>query len=255
MAELAIERLGEPPLALDYVARALEASGLSEKIIELTRRALEDPTARTRAAELLERASAASEKAEAIRIMELLLEATEHAPELRDTRKRWCDRLLELSADDARASAAVALRTASSFPSSMSSGKRPRNLPSASTTWRSWATPISGRSPRRSSPRSPNDSGVARPIFRAGPGRAVGGGGSAGERAPIVADGALALDRVKLTLSVQRRYEELLALYDRAIRRPSSPNRQGRAARRSGGRGARTRECARGCDQLPRAAA
>jgi tetratricopeptide (TPR) repeat protein len=218
MARLVIDGLERPAEALRYVARALETGGINDEILELTRRALSDPDARTRAAELLERASAATERSEAIRIMGLLLDATEHVVEIKETRHRWCERLLELSADDDRAALAVALRAAVEFPESESFwvkaetlGHRVSELAAVGAAYHSaLAQELDAALAERVGTRGAD-------FFEQVLGEPSGAVAALQRVLALAPQARWALDRVKLTLTLQRRYEELVELYDRAI--------------------------------------
>lgn len=218
MARLVIERLGRTSRALDYLARALETGETSPEMVELARYVLTDPEVRARAAELLERASVSIERADAVRVMHLLLEATEDAPELHETRQRWCERLLALVSDDEQASFAVASRAAVEFPESdefwtkaEQLGKKRGNLPAVGVAYhQALANRVEPEVAERLGARAAD-------FFEQ----------ALGDQAEVVAvlqrvlthapNARWALDRIKLTLTMQRRYEELLELYDRAI--------------------------------------
>lgn len=225
MARLVIDRLGNPSRALEYLARALEGAGTSEEILELARNVLTDPEARARAAELLERASASTERADAVRVMHLLLEATEHATELRETRRRWCERLLDLVSGDDEASFSVALRAASEFPEwedfwakSEALGKKTGDQTSVGAAYRrALSQPMEAEAAERVGARAAD-------YFEqvlGDPAEMVAALQRVLEHAPKA---RWALDRIKLTLTLQRRYEELLELYDRAVQAQAEPS-------------------------------
>ena len=194
MAQLAIERLGRPTDALKYLSRVFE------------------------------RASAAAERPEATRLLRWLLETTAHASELGEARRRWCERLLGLVADDDQEALSVALSAAIEFPDGASFWSRCEEIsqrigaaPSVGTAYqRALAQPLEPATAERVGARAAD-------FFEQVLGDPASAAASLGRVLAIAPKARWALDRVKLTLTLQRRYEELLELYDRAINAEEEP--------------------------------
>ncbi|MCC6213559.1 MAG: tetratricopeptide repeat protein [Polyangiaceae bacterium] len=220
IAELLLDSLGQPQAALGVVASVLEAQPADDDALALALRALAHPSARDRAAELLERAARDQpDPASRARVLERLL-ALGPEPTLAAARGRWYAALVECSAEDDERALEVALRGV-------------HELPAAEELWD--ALEATARRLGRPEP--------AAAAYDA----ALGGGLSADEAEAIgrrVVDfheewfddgervlellrrvlglnpsAAWAFDRLKLAYGSSGRWDDLFALYDAALAR------------------------------------
>jgi tetratricopeptide (TPR) repeat protein len=222
LATTLIERLDRADRALPLLASVLEKAPTHAGARDLTLGIVRSASAlRTRAAELLDHASAAADSSEEQQaVLELLLEATSDAGEadiaqLSKARRRWFERLFQLTRGDA--SFAVAERAALEFPDDDAIWQR-LELLSCQLEQPERALQAYARALER-----PIQKEIAESLGR----RLVAFAEDRAQRHELVtvalervleiSPGARwAVDRVKLALATERRWPALFALYDRA---------------------------------------
>lgn len=224
MARVALDTLSHPEDAVSYVARAIERAGFTDPVLSLSRQILSDPFASAFAAEVLDARLRALEPAEAGRVSEWLLSATDPHPDLAALRRGWWDRKLAAVAPDPVAELSSTLEAAIEFPDSEEFWNRSESL-----AGQTGSLPSVGAAYQRAlegvlTPEAAERLGARAADFLeqvlGDPAAATAVLIRALDQAPKA---RWALDRVKLTLTLQRRYEELLELYGRAVAAEDDP--------------------------------
>lgn len=117
MVSLWIERLGRPHEALGTLEHLLDAAPQDPEVMRLVRAALSFDSARTEAAMLLERVAENAETREArAEMLQSLIDVSRGVAALGEARGRWYHKLLECREDDDEATLAVALAGAEEEP-------------------------------------------------------------------------------------------------------------------------------------------
>jgi tetratricopeptide (TPR) repeat protein len=220
MAALFIEQLDEPVEGLELLEPLLAENPSDPDVLRLARRALRTPSGLARAALLLERAAEeASGPAESVEAYELLLDASaSESGALRDARRRWLSRLLAIESSHPGLAPGVALRAAEQFPDCdefwQAAEDRARQLNDAEPIAQAYRRALTATRDAQAAEHvgrrafefhqewyGTSDTVLAllRQILEVAP------------------HARWAFDRLKLALSTQRRWPELLDLYDGAI--------------------------------------
>lgn len=218
MARLAIDELGQPEQAVRYVARAVDAGNMNDTVMQLGSVLLASPDARAATAAAFDRALTRASVQDSARITRFLLDSTQGATEIRDLRHAWRLRLLGEDAADAPSALPLAVEAAVEFPDAEDLwtrveelGRKVNDLGAVGSAYRrALEAELAPETAERLGARAAD-------FFE----QVLGDPASATfvlARVLALAPRARwALDRVKLTLTLQRRYEELLELYGRAI--------------------------------------
>jgi tetratricopeptide (TPR) repeat protein len=116
-AGLLLERLSRPLEALGVLEKLLDATPGDAEVLRLVRAALAFDESRAQAALLLEKVAEGAETPEArAEVLESLIEISRGVPELKDAQRRWYQQLLESREDDDEASLGIALRGTTEWP-------------------------------------------------------------------------------------------------------------------------------------------
>lgn len=236
LAALLFDRLNRPLDALEAVASALRDGAQDPAAREIAMRALAIPEARDRAAELLERAEAATEDTAArIELLETMLA---RGPEDPAARRRWYERLLDLHDEDPERALAVALRAAAALPGEIGLWERAEQIARrAKDQSTSGAAP--GQAGLRPGPRKVIDAYEA--VLTAGPALPPEDIEELGRRAveyheewfdepettvrllrrlvELVPGSTWGMERLKLAYNAAERWDDLFALYDAMLER------------------------------------
>jgi tetratricopeptide (TPR) repeat protein len=119
MARVLLEDLGRPAEAALALAPLLDVVPPMPAAKQLMRRALADPTAREQVAESVEQLAKSEDRAAARRVFQFLIDARDETASLTGARRRWFERLIELSGGDARAVLSAAVRGAVELPDAL----------------------------------------------------------------------------------------------------------------------------------------
>lgn len=219
IARLLANDLGRRADALRTVAPRFGQPVRSSELLELARRALRSPESRASAIEILERASEGAAPEVAAANLELLIDETSGEPNVsKFSRCFWYARLIDFRSNDAEAALELAERGV-------------KELVNAAPLWDAlerFARLSDGADRAAEAYRRAVESGLTPELARVVGKRIIDLLDDASpeseevhrtlacilEHAP---DARWALDRVKLILSAQSRWDELFALYDRAI--------------------------------------
>jgi tetratricopeptide (TPR) repeat protein len=220
MAALLIEQLDAPVEGLELLGPVLAHNPDDPDALRLARLALRTPTGLARAAALLERAAeAAPGPAESVEAYELLLDASACQSEaLAEDRRRWFSRLAAIESDSPGLAPGVALRAAEQYPDAhefwQAAEDRARQLDDAEPIAQAY---------RRALTRA-RDAETAERLGRRAFEFHQEWYGTSDEVLALLRQilevaprARWAFDRLKLALSTQRRWPELLDLYDGAI--------------------------------------
>jgi tetratricopeptide (TPR) repeat protein len=218
IARLLVERLGRAPEALPALAAVLERAPDNAEALSLVQASLAEPSARIAAATLLADVAKTLDGPNGEAILKVLLAETRGAPELRDRRPSWYARLVSLSGDDPARALAVAVAAAEELPG------EPALWDAAERLSRRAAKPDVVAAAYARALRTDLSPDVAEAVGR----RAVEFHEEWFEDAASVLAllervlelaprARWALDRIKLSYNAEGRWEDLFALYDRAI--------------------------------------
>lgn len=117
LAALLIDKLNRPEEALSTITPVIEENPADEQALAITARALEHPDTRARAAEVLERACDTAVRQETRnKILDMLLATPSDAAELRAKRSGWFERLLAPLSDNPHRALEVTLRAVAERP-------------------------------------------------------------------------------------------------------------------------------------------
>jgi tetratricopeptide (TPR) repeat protein len=221
LAALLIETLSRPLEALENLKVLLDATPQDPEVLRLVRAALAFDESQQQATVLLERvAESAPTPEQKAEVLTSLLEVSEDAPELAESRGRWFHQLLECRSHDPEAALAIALRGA-------------EERPGESALW-----DAAERIVRKTNQPEPVADAYARALDRdlgadaaeelgrrmvefheewfEDPERVI----RLLERVLTLSPGASwAFDRLKLAFNASARWNELFQLYDRALER------------------------------------
>ncbi|MGH7435278.1 MAG: hypothetical protein ACRENE_06360, partial [Polyangiaceae bacterium] len=115
-ARVLLEDLGRPAEAAIVLAPLLDVTPPLPAARQMMRKAMGDPAARAQVADSVDALAKGEDRAAARRVLELLIDARDETATVSDQRQRWFERLVELSAPDAKAVLAAALRGAVEQP-------------------------------------------------------------------------------------------------------------------------------------------
>ncbi|MBN1608277.1 MAG: tetratricopeptide repeat protein [Polyangiaceae bacterium] len=220
MAALSIEHLDEPVEGLKLLDPILAHDPNDPDALRLARLALRTPAGLARAAALLERvADAAPGPAASVEAFELLLDASAcQAAALADERRRWFSRVLAIESNSPGLAPGAALRAAEQYPDTdefwHAAEDRARQLNDAEPIAQAYRRVLSGARDAQTAEH------VGRRAFEFhqewyGTSDAV--LTLLRQILEVAPRARWAFDRLKLALSTQRRWSELLDLYDGAI--------------------------------------
>lgn len=223
MARVLLEDLGRPAEAAVALAPLLDVVPPIPAVRQMMKRSLADPSARTQVAEHIEQLAQGEDPAAARRVFQFLIEARQETASMTEARGRWFERLVELSASDRRATLTIAVQGAVERPEATVLWEHAERVvrevkqpDMAAKLAKAYCDVLVERTARPE---------VAEAVAR----RMIAFSGECGvPDAPQLADalqkfletspGARwALDRVKLVLGSQARWDELFHLYDGAI--------------------------------------
>jgi len=226
MGRVLAEQLDRPEEALTMIAPVLEAAPDDPTVVSIIARALGRSASRDRAVAMLERASEHAETpARAEAILRILVDAPAGDSELSASRQRWFSRLLALQTAEPRVALDTALQAVSEFVEDEGfwdvAERMARELRDPAPVADAY---------RRALERSMNAE-IAETIGR----RAIDFHEEWFEDREVVInllkrleelhEGRWAFDRLKLVLSAEERYDDLFALYDRAIEKAATSTR------------------------------
>ncbi|MBN2192595.1 MAG: tetratricopeptide repeat protein [Polyangiaceae bacterium] len=221
IATLLLGPLGRPAEALDVAAGVLEVAPTDAVALDVVRGVLEIPSLAPKAASVLERVSEAADDPQArATVLESLLALNPSGADLGMARRRWFERLLECREEDPEASLAIALRGAREHPDAEPlwnvAERIARRLQRPEPVADAYAAVLDGKITAELA----EDVGRRMVEFHEEwfeePDRVVGLLKRVLDLAPA-ADWAF--DRLKLAFNAAARWEELFALYDRALAR------------------------------------
>jgi tetratricopeptide (TPR) repeat protein len=220
MARVLLEDLGRPAEAALALAPLLDVVPPLPAARQMMRRALADPAARQEVAESVERLAGGDDRAAARRVFQFLIDARDETASLAGARRRWFERLVDLSAPDARAVLSAATRGAVELPDAMTlwdhAERAAREVGQAELVVKAYRDALVDHV---------DDGALAETLARRmldfangfalpDSARVV----EALQKLLVLVPGARwALDRVKLVLGSAARWDELFGLYDRAI--------------------------------------
>ena len=116
MARVLLEDLGRPAETAVALAPLLDVVPPIPAVRQMMKRTLADPSARTQVAEHIERLALSEDTGAARRVLQFLIEARHETASMKDARRRWYERLVELSVGDRRAALTIALQGAVERP-------------------------------------------------------------------------------------------------------------------------------------------
>ncbi len=233
MARVLLEDLGRPAEAAVALAPLLDVAPPIPAVRQMMKRTLADPSARTQVAEHIEQLAQGEDPAAARRVFQFLIEARHETASMTEARRRWFERLVELSVGDRRATLTVALQGAIERPEATAlwehaerivrEGKQPDLAAKLSKAYydvlveRAAEPAVAEAVARRmiafsgecGLPDSPQLVEALQKFLETSPGA------------------RWALDRVKLVLGSQARWDELFRLYDGAIAATASDDNRG----------------------------
>lgn len=218
MARLSMDELGRPEEAVKYIARAIEAAGMNDTVMQLGATLLASPEARAATAEIFENALSGASALDSARVTRFLLTSTQGATDVGDLRHAWWERVLGEETADASSALPLAVDAAVEFPDSEdlwnrveALGRRASDLAAVGTAYRrALEAPLDAETAERLGARAAD-------YFEQVLGDPASATAVLARVLAVAPKARWALDRVKLTLTLQRRYEELLELYARAI--------------------------------------
>jgi tetratricopeptide (TPR) repeat protein len=220
MARVLLEDLGRPAEAALALAPLLDVTPPLPAARQMMRRALADPAARAEVAESVEQLAKGEDRPAARRVLQFLIDARDETASLSGARRRWFERLVELSAPDAKAVLSAALRGAVEQPDAVTlwdhAERAARDIGQPELVVKGYRDALVERvhEPELAEKLGQRMVAFARDFALGDSTRFV----EALQRLLEIAPGARwALDRVKLVLGSAARWDELFRLYDRAI--------------------------------------
>jgi predicted Zn-dependent protease len=225
-ARVLLEDLGRPAEAAIVLAPLLDVTPPLPAARQMMRKAMGDPAVRAQVADSVEALAKGEDRAAARRVLELLIEARDETAGVSDQRRRWFERLVELSAPDAKAVLAVALRGVVEQPDAdglwaeAERAARQMGQPDAIIKGYRDALVEQVKDPKLAEKLGLRMIAFSRDFAVSDSPDFV----AALQRLLELAPGARwALDRVKLVLGSAARWEDLFRLYDRAIEALADP--------------------------------
>ncbi len=220
MARVLLEDLGRPAEAALALAPLLDVVPPLPAARQMMRRALSDPAARAEVADSVEQLAKGDDRPAARRVLQFLVDARDETASLSGARRRWFERLVELSAPDTKAVLSAALRGAVEQPDAVElwdhADRAGRDLGQPETVIKGYRDALVERVQDAALAE-----GLAKRMVAFSKDFALGDSTrfvEALQRLLEIAPGARwALDRVKLVLGSAARWDELFGLYDRAI--------------------------------------
>jgi lipopolysaccharide biosynthesis regulator YciM len=219
MARLLLEDLGRPAEAALALAPLLDVVPPMPVVHQIMARTLAEPSTRAQIVERLEQLANQQDEAVARRVFQFLIQAREETAAMPTARRGWFRRMVELLGADPGAALASALSGVAEFPDAVelweSAERIARELGQGATVSKAYYDVLAG--------------GVIEPDFAESLAhRMIAFEGECGSSSPRLIEalqkvldlspGARwALDRVKLVLGSQARWDELFRLYDSAI--------------------------------------
>ena len=220
MARVLLEDLGRPAEAALALAPLLDVVPPLPAARQLMRKALADPAAREEVAESVERLAKGDDRVAARRVFQFLVDARDETAALAGARRRWFERLVELSAPDARAVLSASVRGAVEQPDAMAlwdhAERAAREVGQAEVVVKAYRDALVERvtSAELAETLAQRMIAFAGDFALPDATRLI----EALQRLlEIVPSARWALDRVKLVLGSAARWDELFVLYDRAI--------------------------------------
>jgi len=236
MARVLLEDLGRPAETALALAPLLDVVPPIPAVRQMMKRTLADPSARTQVTEHIEQLARGEDAGAARRVLQFLIDARHETAPLREARRRWFDRLIELSLGDRRAALAIALQGAVEQPEAtelweqaeriVRELKQPERASQLAKLSKAYHDVLVDQAA---------DPSVAEAVAR----RMVAFSSECGlPDSPQLVEGLQkllelrpgarwALDRVKLVLGSQARWDELFRLYDGAIAETTSDEDRG----------------------------
>ena len=226
MARVLLEDLGRPAEAALVLAPLLDVSPPMPAARQMMRRALSDPAARAEVADSVEQLAKGDDRPAARRVLQFLIDARDETASLSGARLRWFERLVELSAPDAKAVLAAALRGAVEQPDALGlwdqAERAAREIGQPEAVVKGFRDALVERV---TDPALAEKLGARMVAFSKD--FALGDSTRFVEGLQRVLDVApaarWALDRVKLVLGSAARWDELFRLYDRGIEATTDP--------------------------------
>ncbi len=220
MARVLLEDLGRPAEAALALAPLLDVVPPLPAARQMMRRALGDPAAREEVAERVEQLAKSGDRAAARRVFQFLVDARDETASLVGARRRWFDRLVELSRPDARAVLAAATRGAAELPDAFAlwdhAERAARELSQPDLVVKAYRDALVDRVAEAELAET-----LARRMIAFSSDFAMSDSARLVEALQkvlaLVPSARWALDRVKLVLGSAARWDELFGLYDRAI--------------------------------------
>ncbi len=219
MARLLIEDLGRPAEAALALAPLLDVVPPIAAVHQMMARTLAEPSTRAQIVDRLEELAAQQDAAVARRVFQFLVQARDETAGMSTARRGWFQRIVELSLADREAALAAALQGVAEFPDAEElwegAERIARELRQPAVVSKAYYDVLSGN--------------VIEPDFAERLARRMvafeGECGSSSSKLvealqrvlELVPGARWALDRVKLVLGSEARWDELFRLYDRAI--------------------------------------
>jgi golgin subfamily B member 1 len=222
-AQLLVGPLDRPDEALDVIESLVLAQPGDPALLTIVRRTLDKTTCRSRAAQLLERvAVAVTDNRARAEVLETLIRITSGAGDFDQERARWTLLLLDTQVEDPESTLAIALRLAAELPGQFAlwdrAEKAARKLSRPQPVIASYERALEqtqdvelaeevGRRLVDFHEEWSEDAEHAVPLL---------------ERVYAASGAEWAFDRLKLAFNASGRWNELFALYDRALERASN---------------------------------
>jgi tetratricopeptide (TPR) repeat protein len=226
MARVLLEDLGRPAEAALALAPLLDVVPPLPAARQMMRRALADPAARAEVADSVEQLAKGEDRPAARRVLQFLIDARDETASLSGARRRWFERLVELSAPDAKSVLSAALRGAVEQPDAVTlwdhAERAAREIGQPEQVVKGYRDALVDHVTDAALAE-----GLAQRMIAFSRDFALGDSTrfvEALQRLLEIAPGARwALDRVKLVLGSAARWDELFRLYDRAIEAIGDP--------------------------------
>ncbi len=220
MARVLLEDLGRPAEAALVLAPLLDVAPPIPAARQMMRRALADPAARAEVAESVEQLAKGEDRAAARRVFQFLVDARDETASMAGARRRWFERLVELSAPDSKAVLSAALRGAVELPEAVDlwdqAERAARQVGQAEAVVKAYRDALVERvtAPDLAETLAKRMIAFSSDFALADSARLI---EALQKLLEIVPSARWALDRVKLVLGSGARWDELFLLYDRAI--------------------------------------
>jgi tetratricopeptide (TPR) repeat protein len=229
MARLLLDDLGQPAEAALALMPLLDAVPSVREAHDMMARTLSDPANSAEVAQRLEQlADGEKNGAVAKRVFLFLVQAREGTAKLTEARRRWFQRLVDLSLPDPDAAMSAAIQGVTELPDSMQlwdlAERLGRELDRRETVADAYHHALVDSAPEPALADALGHRMVAfADEYGADPSRLV---RTLQAILALSPGNRWALDRVKLALGAQARWDELFGLYDRAIEATSGPGRE-----------------------------